>query len=259
MPVAASKNRPPPCAFFHSRPHLGSSMLSTTKGMDLPQGDYRILNDVDTMKYALSCSSFQHFGQLPLELRLKVWACCFPSNRFIGIFINRPLLQLRQQNREIPKQPFYTSKNHLGNVVSGDPYNLTVSSFRPWAPILSSVNREARQALLAFYRVAMPLFPDGSGRLRLDPETDILELQLAQGLALTYALVAFFHDMMASDPKGVGIAHLAMVRNMNDISHLCDEDPTSLHPSAQQALRRLFHKAYGRFTPASTPGAVPAT
>ncbi|KAK8135539.1 hypothetical protein PG984_003479 [Apiospora sp. TS-2023a] len=112
---------------------------------------------------------------------------------------------------------------------------------------MSSANREARQAFLAYYRVAMPLAPDEPGRLRLNPDTDILEIQLAQGLARTDALVAFFHDMVASDPKGVGVAHLAMGRNMNDIMHLCDEDPATLHPSAQQALKRLFSQSVRTF------------
>ncbi|KAK8002116.1 hypothetical protein PG991_014338 [Apiospora marii] len=225
--------------------------------MESTKGDYRVLNDVDTTKDASPGSSFPRFSQLPLELRLKIWTCCFPSNRFISILINRLMSQLRQQNRQETKPQLYTSKNHLGNLVSGDPYHLTVANFRPWAPRASSANREARQAFLAFYRVAMPLVPDEPGRLRLNPETDILEIQLAQGLARTDALVAFFHDIVASDPKGVGIAHLAMGRNMNDISHLCDQDPSTLHPSAAQALKRLFSQSIQTFYSCIAPGGDP--
>ncbi|KAK8023901.1 hypothetical protein PG993_011967 [Apiospora rasikravindrae] len=224
--------------------------------MDSSQRKYRILNDVNANKYTSSCSSFPQFSQLPLELRLKIWTFCFPTNRFISILITRPVSRLRQQNREAkqPQQQLFTAQNHLGNLISGDPYHLTVSQFRPWASSLLSVSREARQAFVAFYRVSVHLTPDEPSLLRLNPDTDILEIQLAQAYARVDALVAFFHDLVASDPRGVGIAHLAMGRNMNDIVHLCDQDPSTLHPSAAQSLKRLLSRSIRTFYACIAPG-----
>ncbi|KAK8110648.1 uncharacterized protein PG998_007105 [Apiospora kogelbergensis] len=222
--------------------------------MDSPRREYRILNDVDAPKHVSPPSLFPHFGQLPLELRLKIWTFCFPSNRFISIMITRPRSQLMQQNREGKKRQLFASKNHLGNLISGDPYHLLVAKFRPWASILSSVNREARQAFVAFYRVSVPLTPDEPGRLCLNPDTDILQIQLSQMYARTDALVSFLHDMVASDPKGTGIAHLAMGLNMNDLGHLGELDPATLHPSAAQALKKLLSQSIRAFYACINPG-----
>ncbi|KAK8070741.1 hypothetical protein PG997_010944 [Apiospora hydei] len=143
------------------------SRVLNTKGMDSPQREHRILNDVNATKYVSSCTSFPHFSQLPIELRLKIWKFCFPSNRFISILIARPTSRSKRQDNEEKKQEhqLFTSRNHLGNLISGDPYHLTVSGFRPWAASLPSVCREARQAFLAFYRVSMPLTPEEPGLL----------------------------------------------------------------------------------------------
>ncbi|KAK6841121.1 hypothetical protein PG987_001981 [Apiospora arundinis] len=238
-----------------------------------PPEAYRILNDVDSnaTKHASSSpSSFPHFRKLPLELRLRIWTLCFPSNRLISIFVTRPTptpvspsTQQQQQNIEEEKkqQPaLFTTRNHLGNLVSGDPYHLNVAKFGTWAPaILSSVNREARQAFLAFYRVAIAIWPDKPDRLRLNPDTDILEVQLLQHPARVDALVSFFHDAVASDPRGVGIAHLAMGRNMNDLPHLADLEPSTLHPSAARALQRLFSQSLRTFYACVDPGSEART
>lgn len=119
---------------------------------------------------------------------------------------------------------YYTARNSLGNIVSSFPYRVHVPRFEQWSRALEYVNRESRQAFLSFYRIPIPIHQgdkDQEALLHLNPDTDILEVQLEQ-ITRAPALVAFFHDVKANDPTGRGIAHLALGRNINDINQLAE-------------------------------------
>lgn len=91
------------------------------------------------------------FPRLPPELRLHVWFLALRKYRLIEVHISATSSQ--------DSSKLYTDRNHLGRVVSGRHYNLQMrggSHVRTLSPLLW-VNREAREATLAFYRVHLPL------------------------------------------------------------------------------------------------------
>ena len=49
-------------------------------------------------------------------------------------------------------------------------------------------------------------------RLHLNPDTDIIEVEAGNHVDWRRLMVAFLHDARAYDPRGVGIAHLALGR-----------------------------------------------
>lgn len=177
-------------------------------------------------------TTFPQFSRLLPELRLYIWKLCLPPRRMISIRINQPRIPRGtaggrggdDSDGASAPPSYYTTRNSLGNIVSSYPYRVHVPRFEQWSRALEFVNRESRQAFLSFYRIAIPIYhADGAQEalLRLNPDTDILEVQLEQ-ITRAPALAAFFHDAMANDPVGRGIAHLALGRNINDIPQLAE-------------------------------------
>lgn len=179
--------------------------------------------------------TFLHFSRLLPELRLYIWKLCLPPRRMISIRISQPKTPRCTPGASVrghgedddgasAPHSYYTALNSLGNIVSSYPYRVHVPRFEQWSRALEYVNRESRQAFLSFYRIPIPIYQEGKGQealLRLNPDTDILEVQLEQ-ITRAPALVAFFHDAVANDPVGRGIAHLALGRNINDINQLAE-------------------------------------
>jgi len=246
-----------------------------------------------------SAVTFHPFSRLPTEIRLKIWKESLEMDhvgRFISLTISqtlypeplKPMTSARvarriardMENRlldavdgddVLPSGAFKTTKNHLGNFISGAPYRITVSpmvsSVEPWSSrSLRRVNREANTAYCELYRLSIPLLSgwtrppptttskDGSGdhsipsedmleqmkeavesqtyacfaaaygldgfrhpeelRLRLHPETDIVEVHLQEGPGSPHSgtVLSFLYDSWAWDPKGVGICRLVMGR-----------------------------------------------
>ncbi|KAG8162025.1 hypothetical protein KVR01_007790 [Diaporthe batatas] len=116
----------------------------------------------------------------------------------------------------------YKTRNSLGNIVSSYPYHVNVPRFEQWSRALMGVNRESREVFLSFYRITIPthhLNGDPVGQIYVNPDTDILEMQLEQ-FTPPVALVAFLHDALANDPAGRGISHLALGRGLANMQRL---------------------------------------
>lgn len=194
------------------------------------------------------------FTRLPAELRLKVWKSCFPPQRYISIVLSDddwPKCYLPGMEPNEAEQ--YTTSNDLGNVISGSPYRLLVSPFQQWSRILLHVSREARQAFRCHYRLSIPLKLGEASLLHINPETDTLEVQRERPNNKDI-LVGFLHDAVAYDPSGVGIVHLAMGREMNDVSHLSQLEPSKINPSAVQSITKLLSKSLKNFYSCVSPG-----
>ncbi|KKY33268.1 putative pectinesterase precursor [Diaporthe ampelina] len=170
--------------------------------------------------------TFTLFSSLPKELRLQIWEEATPRKRLVHVNIT----PRRNSDGEDEAPVRYLEKNHLGNPISGSGYYLDVEDGLLDHPLLS-VNREARQVVLDFYRIHIPaswvgnrpLYP---GReLHINPEHDVLEIIAAEPVKRT--LIDFLWDLKAYDPKGVGLLKLATTMTefcLNDLQYLKRSD-----------------------------------
>lgn len=225
----------------------------TTSGKEFRVFNDEVAKSKRTPALPLSDTPFP-FTRLPAELRLKVWKSCFPPQRYISIVLSDddwPKCYLPGMEPIETEQ--YTTSNDLGNVISGSLYRLLVSSFQQWSRILLRVSREARQAFRCHYRLSIPLKLGEASLLHINPETDILEVH-RERLNNRDILVGFLHDAVAYDPSGVGVVHLAMGREMNDVSHLSQLEPSKMNPSAVQSITKLLSKSLKNFYSCVSPG-----
>lgn len=185
--------------------------LVTDMGEDMKDGPTHMLfNDVhfshqEAASPAPSFPTWPLFPRLPAELRLHIWTLHLQRHRMIELNIDPA--------DEDPD--CYTRRNHLGQIVSGRRYTFTVRGRKPsFAPLLSllmQVNREARRAVLGFYRIHLP-FPGRQPNeqvLYLNPDYDVVYARPREPEAGSYAgfatlLVDFLHDVRAYDYKDQG-------------------------------------------------------
>jgi hypothetical protein len=94
------------------------------------------------------------FPRLPAELRLHVWLLYLRWHRMIEIDIyGCP----ENKKPDSPSFRHYIDRNHLGRVISGGRYIVTIRGHESkTTPLILKVNREARGAALRFYRVHLP-------------------------------------------------------------------------------------------------------
>lgn len=231
--------------------------------------------------------TFPRFSQLIPELRLYIWKLCFPPRRVISLRISQAGIpirtpegitgRIRGDNGEAFGPPLhYTARNYLGNTVSSFPYRVHVPYFDQWSHALKRVIRESREAFFSFYRIVFPTYHENGepeATLRVNTDTDILEVQMVP-LTRASALTAFFHDVLANDPAGRGIAHLALGRNIHDLNLLAELTslPTSeeissgsepsqsrplnlpLHPVAAASMRKWLQTSLRTFYCVISPG-----
>ncbi|POS70238.1 hypothetical protein DHEL01_v211367 [Diaporthe helianthi] len=186
--------------------------------------------------------TFPLFPWLPKELRLQIWEEASTRKRVVHVSIRL----YRDENDEVIEAPVrYLKKNHLGNPVSGSLYCLLHDDPRMDHPLLT-VNSEARQVVLAFYRIQLPApcgFPRGSkpnhGKngghlvrtLLINPEYDVLHIRAESPVKRT--LVDFLWDLKAYDPKGVGLLKMA-----TDMTAFCENDLHRLKRSDLLLIRQ---------------------
>lgn len=141
---------------------------------------YRILNDsLNTI--APTHQQFHRFSQLPAELRIRIWTFALPRQRFLRIRI--------------------TAHHHVAhNAKPRCSYHLDILSASQPPSSLLQVNREANDVFAAFYRLHLPIGPEGKKAIHFCPEIDILYLKLGF-LTTADTIAAFFHDTLASDKK----------------------------------------------------------
>ena len=219
-----------------------------------------------------SPARFTLFPHLPAELRIKIWQACLPTGRMISLGLaEEPFGSMREDIDDPPSaaQDYYKTTNPLGHIISSFPYQIRVKPFPQWSRVLQSVNREANDTYCSFYRLRIPLlsapwllhtsqlardkntWASGvarplqserearlliDGRLRLSPETDIVEVHFNEAVLwnvksrrrrrrLQYGekqelidrargsmLAAVLFDACAYDPLGKGIVRLALGR-----------------------------------------------
>jgi hypothetical protein len=153
----------------------------------------RLLNDV---RFAL-------FPLLPAELRRAIWLLLLQQYRSIDMYLRDGDMS------EEDKLQRYTHKNHLGKIVSGRGYLLSIRRLGYAATLspLLRVNGEARQLTLDFYRVHLPFRQgyDGERLLYLNPIYDTLLIE-PDDMSF-FILHDFLHDIKAHDPREQGYAH----------------------------------------------------
>ena len=213
---------------------------------------YKIFNDAFSTKPRPDhFSTFTPFCRLPAEIRTQIWTECIPAHRFIRVGLDNCITE------EFPN--LYTTKNHLGNTVSGCLYRTRTVQSEEWSPdILTRVCHEASRAFRRVYRVRIPLpvkGGDGSVKpLYISPENDTLWVVCDQNTRPIPVLVAFLHDLVAYDPKGIGVAHLAIGgTTLNDSSRLAELDPDRLPPPARQSITKLLSSSLQTFYPVVSP------
>lgn len=199
---------------------------------------YAIFNDAFADKpRAGDADTFPFFSRLPVELRRQVWAHCMSQRRFIRI-------QLDNERRE-QFPPLYTTENELGNIISGCPYRVKAFTTREWSPTtLIRVNHEARDVFRSVYRVRLPLPVKGGDRtvksLYINPENDIIWAGWRNHTPAEPVFTSLLHDLVAYDPKGVGVVHLAVGGpDMNDTGLLERVDPDRLPAPARESITKI--------------------
>lgn len=165
---------------------------------------YVIFNDqLPKQPQKFSSAVFQKFRLLPPELRVRIWQICASTSRFIQLRVVAP----EDENGEVDASKLYTRRNELGNIISDYRYRLQASHITEWQPsALASVCIEARTVFQRICRVRFPvLTADGVGRyIHFCPESDIIRVHGED------SMIALLHDLVAYDPKRVGVAHLAV-------------------------------------------------
>ncbi|KAH6844720.1 hypothetical protein B0I37DRAFT_327466 [Chaetomium sp. MPI-CAGE-AT-0009] len=199
------------------------------------------------------------FPRLPVELRLHVWLLSLRRHRMIEVDISSGVDDSQPDN---PESRYYIDRNHLGRVISGQRYTLTIRGRESkTVPLILHVNREARGAALSFYHIHLP-FPGWQRRkqvLYLNPKYDVILVRPRDPPAppdwnwmnprpkpeFANLLVDFLHDTRAYDHKDQGVAHLAVDRNYR--SFLFDRftgqvhlTPARLHPVAAASFTDIL-------------------
>ncbi|CEJ92639.1 hypothetical protein VHEMI08277 [[Torrubiella] hemipterigena] len=210
---------------------------------------YKLIHDV-----SLSCAeshspsapaTFSPFTRLPPELRHRIWMECMSAPRFLRIILHDDVSQAAH---------LYNATNQLGYTISRYPYFTVVeeTSGHSSPQMLNGVSREAQLLYRQAYRVRFPIRVKGSdGVIRtktisLTPEKTILWVETARADCNGPAILHFLHDLLAYDPKGVGVVHLAISRFM-DIQSLAQIDPESLPLPVHTSLIKLLSSSIQSF------------
>lgn len=178
--------------------------------------------------------TFLLFSSLPKELRLQIWGEATPRERVVNVSVlARRVPAVTKEVDEAPVR--YLEKNHLGNPISGAHYTVVAHDALLDHSLLT-VNSEARQVVLDFYRIHMPAwclssykhYSDGGVGpriLRINPEHDVLKISAEA--PVKRSLIDFLWDLKAYDPKGVGLLKLALEMDAfcyNDLQYLKRSD-----------------------------------
>lgn len=168
--------------------------------------------------------TFPLFPFLPKELRLQIWESAVPRERLIRV----SLKQHRGRRYELAAaEPRYLQRNALRKPISGERYRASVEGHKLNSKFLS-VDSEAREVALRFYRIHIPMYfigPEYTERttLYINPEHDVLHIQADAPVKET--LLDFLWDLKAYDPKDIGLLKLAV-----DLDSFCANDLQYFRP-----------------------------
>lgn len=172
--------------------------------------------------------SFTCFPLLFPELRACIWQLSLERHRWLEIQVDTLHIPTTpgasstsspdSQNNAKPST--YSSADQISNSTLDGIYETTVQGRQIHSKLLR-VSREARQAAQRFYRVHIPCqfklrnCNDGvatvRGILYLNPEHDFIRITASDQTGHT--LANFLHDLKAHDPRGIGLANLALDAN----------------------------------------------
>ncbi|KAH7323100.1 hypothetical protein B0I35DRAFT_427115 [Stachybotrys elegans] len=183
-------------------------------------------------------TSFELFPMLSAEIRLRIWELSLESTRLLSVEIRKS----ESENGADEDFPWHKTTNHLGNVISGSPYEWALShEARPHA--LFSTCAESRSVAHKHFRVVLPSQQNyKSGRpIRFNPEYDFLMIKI-EGYHY-YLFVDFLVDCKAYDPKMVGVLNLVMNREgFEKLENIRPPDyPRQALKSLQDTLLNLRH------------------
>ncbi|KAK3306715.1 uncharacterized protein B0T15DRAFT_492244 [Chaetomium strumarium] len=246
----------------------------STEGTNVTTLTPLLYNDVFTTRWASTspgngktdAATWAPFSRLPIELRLHIWLLGLQQHRMIELDIHSPANEnATTYPGDASQSRYYTRRNSLGNIVSGRGYALRLSGGTSHYPVslvspLLSVNHEARRAALSFYHVRLP-FPGPhmtkEGRiLYLNAEYDVICVGPRQPdffpddyegyyPRVATVLVDFLHDVKAHDPKGQGVAHLALRSDyLLDLfgREAVPLSPAILHPTAAASFTDMLRR-----------------
>ncbi|KAL0937601.1 pectinesterase precursor [Colletotrichum truncatum] len=176
--------------------------------------------------------SFHIFSQLPVELRLLVWNHALRCNRLLHVTVEEV------GDRNLSCHTRYTLLNALGRPMTGNHYRVVIKPRGPFLSRLMRVNRESREATLAFYHVKLPCYLGSnphSEKRTLSLNLDWDYLKIAAGPSWNNIFIDFIHDLRALDPQGRGLQHLVINDNFsasstNNESHPRREDIMAFEP-----------------------------
>ncbi|KAM7212187.1 hypothetical protein V8F06_012439 [Rhypophila decipiens] len=232
--------------------------------MDVPDSEYRLINDdvfgiPSPTGPSDTPASFTCFPLFPAEIKLEIWkhALGQGTGRLFHLLMTVDSVE-HLRLTDWPLSRPYRVRNHLGNITSGYPYELIVTSGdhrNDWArQSLMRVNIEAYSVCTSKYRIRMPRrrltriksVNKRTSRLRIDPATDIIQISWDDygHTAPPEAFVAFLHNTVAYDPLGQGISHLAMGLDLVAPAQL---ERSKIHPLAFRSVSTLLSRGLKTF------------
>ncbi|KAJ3579389.1 hypothetical protein NPX13_g1178 [Xylaria arbuscula] len=179
---------------------------------------------------------FPQFALLPWELRNLVWGFALRKRRLLRVYI-------REGRHE------GLTEHESMSIRYGRCY-LLADGYQAFSKLLR-VNREARKATLAFYRVQLPCILTTSfegevhrggqiGKLPFNPEYDILWFN--QKLADIYHLSDFVSTVGEHDSRRVGLCNLAIPTTNSPLAatlDVLDRPPSHLDPTFRQTAQNI--------------------
>lgn len=193
--------------------------------------------------HATGHQQFILFPQLPEDLRLQIWKTSLQHERMIQICIYPNLRANSDSGESHAPQPRYRAAGRAHRVLSK----------------LLSVNHEARDVAVAFYRVRIPCtltraspkqaiaavsaVQQEHDTLPINPEYDVLQLSVSFSPDITI-VQDFLRSLKALDPRGIGLRNLAIdVDDWPFHEQEAKKSSSTSTPSADthaSALRGLF-------------------
>lgn len=199
---------------------------------------------------------FQCFSQLATEIRLIIWNHVLQRHRLLHVILEKQ--DERNPGNETAAAPPNPVPNALGRLASGKHYEAVVKARCSFIPELMSVNRESREAALAFYHVQLPCCLKSNTHsqeaiIRLNLDWDHLEIS-AEPLSFKETFIDFLHDLRAHDPKGSGLRHLVIKDNHLRTDAAGSPKPSDLNEDALAAFDTAVKELKSIWFMCTSPG-----
>ncbi|KAF7916888.1 hypothetical protein EAE99_009513 [Botrytis elliptica] len=159
---------------------------------------------------SVKITSFHQFSILPKEIRLRIWLLALqPRPRFISIHIH--LTTLDQTEIQHIQSQMYTTRNSMGNIISGSYYELAIheSAANQMSNTIFSTSKESRWVALDYFCLRLPLA--NNRHIRVNPDHDVLFFHPGHDIRDINMIAAILHDIKAYDPRDQGLKHLAIL------------------------------------------------